>query len=432
MAATDIQRTISAVWRIESAGLVASLARRVGDIGTAEELAQDALVAAIEQWPRDGIPDNPAAWLMTAAKRRAIDRFRRDRLVENKHAEFARELTGTPDDIDLTRMDSAIDDDRLRLIFTACHPLLPSVGRIALTLRLLGGLTTREIARAFLTSEQTIAQRIVRAKKTLADARVPFEAPHVEAIGERLPAVLEVIYLIFNEGYSATAGEQVVRPELCEEAQRLGRMLAQLLPREAEVAGLLALMELQASRLRARVDATGAPVLLADQDRSRWDRLLIRRGLVALDRAERLSPQRGLYTLQASIAACHVRALSIEVTDWPRIAQLYWELLDIDPSPVIELNRAMAVAMAYGAQAGLLIVDQLRSDPALGDYALLAAVRGDLLERLGEHTQARAEFERAAALSLNERERKLMLDRARKQPGNGYSAPPEMLKSHHE
>ena len=419
MAATDIQRAISAVWRIESGRLVAWLARRVGDIGTAEELAQDALVAAIEQWPREGIPENPAAWLMTAAKRRAIDRFRHDRIVGSKRAEFAQEPHVTTDDIDLARMDSAIDDDRLRLIFTACHPMVASEGRIALTLRVLGGLTTREIARAFLTSEQTVAQRIVRAKRTLADARVPFEAPRGEAIDERLPAVLEVIYLIFNEGYSATAGEQLVRPELCEEAQRLGRMLAHLLPREAEVAGLAALMELQASRLRARADATGAPVLLADQDRSRWDRLLIRRGLVALDRAERLSPRRGLYTLQAAIAACHVRALSVEDTDWRRIAQLYWELLDIDPSPVIELNRAMAVAMAYGAEAGLLIVDHLRSEQVLSDYGLLAGVRGDLLERLGRHAQAKEEFERAAALSLNERERKLMYGRAQKQAANG-------------
>jgi predicted RNA polymerase sigma factor len=320
-------------------------------------------------------------------------------------------------------MDTPVDDDRLRLIFTACHPVVPSEGRIAVTLRLLGGLTTQEIARAFLASEPTIAQRIVRAKKTLADARVPFEMPGRAAIAERLPAVLEVIYLIFNEGYSATAGADLLRPELCEEALRLGRMLTQLMPHEPEVFGLAALMELQASRLRARVDAHGTPVLLADQDRTRWDRLLIRRGLVALERAERLAPRRGRYTLQAAIAACHARALSIEATEWRRIAELYWELLDIDPSPVIELNRAMAVAMAFGAQAGLIIVDHLREEPALRDYALLAGVRGDLLERLGRHDEARSEFERAAARSLNEKERDLLLARARRQGLN------EMLNS---
>jgi len=420
MAATDIQKTISAVWRIESARIVGSIARMVGDVGTAEELAQDALVAAVEQWPRDGIPDNPGAWLMTAAKRRAIDHLRRNDLIDRKHVELAHELDlhATHDDTDV---DTSIDDDRLRLIFIACHPVVPADGRIALTLRLLGGLTTQEIARAFLATEPAIAQRIVRAKKTLTDANVPFETPGGEAIAERLPAVLEVIYLIFNEGYSATAGEHLLRPELCEEALRLGRMLTQLLPKEAEVAGLAALMELQASRLRARVDAHGAPVLLADQDRSRWDRLLIRRGIVALERAERLVPQRGRYTLQAAIAACHAQALSVEATDWPRIAQLYWELLGIDPSPVIELNRAVAVAMAYGAELGLQIVDQLRDEPALRDYALLAGVRGDLLERLGRHAEARAEFESAAAQSLNEKERELLLARARKQTDKGLS-----------
>ncbi len=412
--ATDIQKTISAVWRIESARIVGSIARMVGDVGVAEELAQDALVAAVEQWPRDGIPDNPGAWLMTAAKRRAIDHLRRSDLIDRKHAEFAHELDlhSAQDDLDV---DTSIDDDRLRLIFTACHPVVPSEGRIALTLRLLGGLTTQEIARAFLAAEPAIAQRIVRAKKTLADAHVPFETPVGEAIAERLPAVLEVIYLIFNEGYSATAGENLLRPELCDEALRLGRMLAQLLPDEAEVAGLTALMELQASRLRARVDAHGAPVLLADQDRARWDRLLIRRGIVALERAERLARQRGRYTLQAAIAVCHAQALSVEATNWPRIAQLYWELLGIDPSPVIELNRAVAVAMAYGADAGLQIVDRLREEPTLRDYALLFGVRGDLLERLGRYGEAHAEFESAAARSLNEKERELLLARARKQ-----------------
>jgi RNA polymerase sigma factor (sigma-70 family) len=422
MAATDIQKTISAVWRIESARIVGSIARMVGDVGTAEELSQDALVAAVEQWPRDGIPDNPGAWLMTTAKRRAIDHLRRNDLADRKHAEIAHELdlNTSHDDTDV---DTSIDDDRLRLIFTACHPVVPSDGRIALTLRLLGGLTTQEIARAFLATEPTIAQRIVRAKKTLADAHVPFETPGGTAIDERLPAVLEVIYLIFNEGYSATAGEHLLRPELCEEALRLGRMLTQLLPSQAEVAGLTALMELQASRLRARVDAHGAPVLLADQDRARWDRLLIRRGIVALERAERLAPQRGRYTLQAAIAACHAQSLSIEATDWQRIAQLYWELLGIDPSPVIELNRAMAVAMAYGAQFGLQIVDQLREEPALRDYALLAGVRGDLLERLGRHAEARAEFESAAARSLNEKERELLLARARRQADKALTVP---------
>jgi len=422
MTATDLQKTISAVWRIESARIVGSIARMVGDVGTAEEFAQDALVAAVEQWPRDGIPDNPAAWLMTAAKRRAIDHLRRNDLIDRKHSEFAHELDlhATQDEADV---DTSIDDDRLRLIFTACHPVVPSDGRIALTLRILGGLTTQEIARAFLATEPTIAQRIVRAKKTLTDAHVPFETPGGEAIAERLPAVLEVVYLIFNEGYSATAGEHLLRPELCDEALRLGRMLTQLLPKEAEVAGLAALMELQASRLRARVDAHGKPVLLADQDRSRWDRLLIRRGLVALERAERLAPQRGRYTLQASIAACHASALSVEATDWQRIAQLYWDLLGIDPSPVIELNRAVAVAMAYGAEAGLLIVDHLRDEPALRDYALLAGVRGDLLERLGRHQEERAEFECAAARSLNEKERDLLLERARTQAAKGLAVP---------
>jgi RNA polymerase sigma factor (sigma-70 family) len=421
MTATDIQRTISAVWRIESARLVGSVARMIDDVGTAEELAQDALLAAIEQWPRDGIPDNPAAWLMTAAKRRAIDHLRRGDLIDRKHMEFAHELDAreTADNAD---MDTSIDDDRLRLIFIACHPVVPSEGRIALTLRLLGGLTTQEIARAFLATEATIAQRIVRAKKMLTDAHVPFETPGGDAIAERLSTVLEVIYLIFNEGYSATAGAELLRPELCEEALRLGRMLTQLLPHEAEVSGLAALMELQASRLRARVDTHGMPVLLAHQDRTRWDRLLIRRGLVALERAERLAPQRGRYTLQAAIAACHARALSIEATEWRRIAELYWELLDIDPSPVIELNRAMAVAMAFGAEAGLTIVDQLRDEPALRDYALLPGVRGDLLERLGRHDEARVEFERAAARSLNDKERDLLLARAQRQAANALPA----------
>lgn len=422
MAATDIQRTISAVWRIESARLVGAVARMIGDIAMAEEFTQDALLAAMEQWPRDGIPDNPAAWLTTTAKRRAIDHLRRGDFIDRKHAEFAHDAPDTHIDADT---DSPIDDDRLRLIFTACHPAVPSDGRIALTLRLLGGLTTLEIARAFLATEPTIAQRIVRAKKTLAEAHVSFELPGGETIAQRLPAVLEVIYLIFNEGYSATTGPQLLRPQLCEEALRLVRMLAELLPREAEVSGLAALMELQASRLRARVDVSGAPVLLAHQDRSRWDRLLIRRGFLALERAQRLAVRRGAYVLQAEIAACHARALSIEETDWRRIAELYWELLDIDPSPVIELNRAMAVAMAYGAEAGLLIVDHLREASVLRDYPLLAGVRGDLLERLGRRDEARVEFECAASLCSNEKERDFMLARAHKQLMNGAEVPGE-------
>ena len=415
MTATDIHRTITAVWRIESTRLIATLAHFVRDLGVAEELAQDALVAAVEQWPLDGVPDNPGAWLMTTAKRRAIDKLRRDELLARKHAELAHELEIALNDSmseAADALDDTLGDDVLRLIFTACHPVLSAESRVALTLRLLGGLTTDEIARAFLIAEPTVAQRIVRAKKTLADADIQFEIPHADDIDARLSSVLEVIYLVFNEGYSATAGDALTRPELCEEAMRLGRILAARVPREPEVHGLLALMELQASRLRARVDANGDVVLLPDQDRSRWDRLLIRRGLAALEHAERMASVRGPYVLQAAIAACHARALQADETDWRRIAELYWELLRIQPSPVIELNRAVAVGMAFGAEAGLQIVDALHDEAALKSYPLLPGVRGDLLEKLGRHDEARVEFERAAALSKNRRERDVMLSRA--------------------
>ena len=415
MTASDTHRAIDAVWRIEQAKLIAGLARIVRDVGLAEELAQDALVAALERWPQAGIPDNPGAWLMATAKHRAIDRLRRNRLAERKHEELGHELaveqeTGGPD------LDAAIDDDigddLLRLMFTACHPLLSTEARAALTLRLIGGLTTEEIARAFLVPEPTVAQRIVRAKRTLAEARVPFEVPRGDDRAARLASVLEVVYLVFNEGYTATAGDDWVRPALCEEALRLGRILAELVPQEPEVHGLVALMEIQASRLRARIGPSGEPVLLLDQDRARWDQLLIRRGLAALDRAEALGGAPGPYALQAAIAACHARARTGAGTDWVRIAALYQALARLTPSPVVELNRAVAVAMAFGPAAGLELVDALTAEPLLAGYHLLPSVRGDLLAKLGRAEEARVEFERAASLTRNARERELLLARA--------------------
>ena len=416
VATSDIHRTIDAVWRIESAKLIGSLARIVRDVGLAEDLAQDALVIALERWPQMGIPDNPGAWLMATAKHRAIDRVRRNVTLERKVDQLGRDLemqqtlaeadfSDVPDSDDL-------DDDLLRLIFTACHPVLSREARIALTLRLLGGLTTGEIARAFLISEPTVAQRIVRAKRTLAEAHVPFEVPLGAERQERLSSVLEVIYLIFNEGYSASAGDDWVRPALCEDALRLSRILAELMPQEPEVHGLVALMEIQASRLRARVGPNGQPVLLLDQNRARWDQLLIGRGLAALARAEALGGALGPYTLQAAIAACHARALTADDTDWARIAALYDALAQIAPSPVVELNRAVAVAMAYGPAAGLELVDALADEPALKSYHFLPAVRGDLLAKLGRSDEARTEFERAASLTNNSRERDLLLERA--------------------
>ena len=415
MTACDIHREIDAVWRIESARLIAGLARIVRDVGVAEELAQDALVAALEQWPRSGVPDNPAAWLMTTAKRRGIDRLRHGKLAESKHEEIGRETDSIHDDAAAafeTAVDDDIGDDLLRLMFTACHPVLSTEARTALTLRVLGGLTTDEIARAFLVPESTIAQRIVRAKRTLAEAGVPFEVPRGEDRAGRLASVLEVIYLIFNEGYSATAGDDWMRPLLCEDALRLGRILAELEPAEPEVHGLVALMENQASRTRARSGPSGEPILLLDQDRSRWDRLLIRRGLAALDRAQRLGGTQGLYALQAAIAACHARAQSADDTDWSRIAALYFALAELTPSPVVELNRAVAVAMASGPAAGLELVDVIASSRALENYHLLPSVRGDLLSKLGRFDEAREEFERAASLTRNSRERALLLERA--------------------
>jgi RNA polymerase sigma factor (sigma-70 family) len=412
---------IDTVIRLESPRLIAGLARYAsGDIGLAEELAQEAVVAALEQWPGQGVPANPGAWLMTVAKRRAIDQFRRNRELERKYAQLGRSLAAAPDDgtaaLDRVVADE-IDDDLLRLIFIACHPVLPLPGRVALTLRLLGGLSTAEIARAFVLPEPTIAQRIVRAKKTLADARVPFETPGERERQARLSAVLEVIYLIFNEGYSATAGDDWMRPDLCREAVRLGRVLAQLAPDEPEVHGLVALMELQSSRLGARTGPSGEPVLLLDQDRSRWDRLLIRRGLDALARAEALGGHRRPYTLQAAIAACHARAARPEDTDWARITALYTVLAEVMPSPIVELNRAVAVAMAYGPQAGLDLVDQLAAEPALRGYHLLPSVRGDLLLKLGRAAEAQAEFQRASELTRNARERELSAERARAADG---------------
>jgi RNA polymerase sigma factor (sigma-70 family) len=418
MTAADINRTINAVWRIESPKLVAGLARMVRDVGLAEDLAQEALVAALEHWPQTGVPDRPAAWLMATAKRRAIDQLRRGKMLERKHAEIGRELEDaelqTPD-LD-TALDDDIGDDLLRLIFTACHPALSTEARVALTLRMLGGLTTQEIARAFLVPEPTVAQRIVRAKRTLADKGVPFEVPRGPELGARLASVLEVIYLIFNEGYAATAGDDWMRPQLSEEAMRLGRILAGLAPDEPEVHGLVALMEIQASRFSARTGPSGEPILLLDQNRARWDRLLIRRGLAALERAEALSAHagaaRGPYTLQAAIAACHARARTPEETEWPRIAALYAALSETTPSPVVELNRAVAIAMAFGPAAGLQIVDELATDPSLKGYHLLPSVRGDLLQKLERFDEARAEFERAASLTKNVRERTLLLERA--------------------
>ncbi len=415
MAAPDTHRTIDAVWRIESARLIAGLARIVRDIGLAEDLAQDALVAALEQWPQSGVPDNPGAWLMATAKHRAIDRLRRGKMLERKHQELGREIEAeqemTVADFE-TAIDDDIGDDLLRLMFTACHPVLSSEARVALTLRLLGGLKTEEIARAFLVPEPTIAQRIVRAKRTLAKERVPFEVPRGAELGARLSSVLEVLYLIFNEGYTATAGDDWMRPALCEDALRLGRILAGLVPQEPEVHGLVALMEIQASRARARVGSSGEPILLFDQNRARWDQLLIRRGLMALQRAEKLGGAQGPYAIQAATAACHARARTPEETDWRRIAELYELLARIEPSPVVELNRAVALAMAFGPQAGLDLVDTLSSEPALASYHLLPSVRGDFLAKLGRLAEARAELERAASLTRNARERKLLLDRA--------------------
>jgi len=408
-------QTIDAVWRIEAPRVIAGLARIVRDVGVAEDLAQDALVAALEQWPESGIPNNPGAWLMQTAKHRAIDLLRRKTLLERKHQELGYELeieqALTAPDLDAA-LDDDVGDDLLRLIFTACHPVLSTEARVALTLRMLGGLTTEEIARAFLVPEPTIAQRIVRAKKTLAKAQVPFEVPRGADREARLSSVLEVIYLIFNEGYSATAGGDWMRPALCEDALRLGRVLAGLAPQEPEVHGLVALMEIQSSRARARVGPDGEPILLFDQNRMLWDRLLIRRGLAALGRAEQLEGPVGPYLLQASIAACHARARTPEETDWPRIAALYQALASTTPSPVVELNRAVAVGMAYGPQAGLDLVDALVGEPTLKDYHLLPSVRGDLLTKLGRIEEARAEFERAAALTRNARERELLLKRA--------------------
>jgi RNA polymerase sigma factor (sigma-70 family) len=413
--ATDPRGAIDAVWRIESPKIIAGLARIVRDIGVAEDLAQDALVAALEQWSSSGIPNNPGAWLMAAAKHRAVDRFRRQALMERKHQELGRakesERDGVVDDLDAA-LDDDVGDDLLRLIFTACHPVLSPEARAALTLRLVGGLTTGEIARAFLVPEQTVAQRIVRAKRTLAKARVPFEVPRGAERTARLSSVLEVIYLIFNEGYAATAGDDWMRPALCEDALRLGRVLAELAPHEAEVHGLVALMEIQASRAQARTQPSGEPILLLDQDRSRWDQLLIRRGLAALDRAEAIRSI-GPYVLQASIAACHARARTADETDWRRIAALYTALVHLTPSPVIELNRAVAFAMAFGPEAGFSLVEPLRGEPSLAKYHLLPSVRGDLLVKLGRAAEARAEFERAASLTKNSRERDLLLERAR-------------------
>jgi RNA polymerase sigma factor (sigma-70 family) len=414
MASDHVHRTIDAVWRMESARLIAGLTRVVRDVGMAEELAQDALVAALEQWPGSGVPDNPGAWLMSTARHRAIDFLRRGEMLDRKHAEIARDLEEKQQQmVAIETLDDPIGDDVLRLIFIACHPVLTTDARTALTLRLLGGLTTDEIARAFVAPEATIAQRIVRAKKTLSDAAVPFELPPREQLAERLTSVLDVIYLIFNEGYSATAGEQWTRPSLCEEALRLGRILSGLMPDEAEVHGLVALMELQASRLRARIAHDGTPILLLDQDRGRWDHLLIQRGLAALERAERLSPQRGTYTLQAAIAACHARAGAAEATDWIRIAALYAALAAIDPTPVVELNRAVAISMAFGPEAAMPIVDELASHPAMKNYHLLPAVRADLLAKMDRRAEARVEFERAASMTRNEKERAVLLKKAR-------------------
>jgi RNA polymerase sigma factor (sigma-70 family) len=416
---TATHEAVQAVWRIEAAKIVAGVARLVRDVGLAEELAQDALVAALEHWPSVGIPDNPGAWLMATAKHRALDHLRRAQMLARKHEEIGHDLEAQEalvvpdfvDGLDAARAD-VIGDDLLRLIFTACHPVLSTEARVALTLRLLGGLTTQEIARAYLVAEPTIAQRIVRAKRTLAEARVPFELPRGEALAARLASVLEVIYLIFNEGYTATAGDDWMRTELCDEALRLARILAGLAPHESEVHGLVALLELQASRAAARLDARGRPVLLLEQDRARWDRLLIRRGLAALQRAETLGGALGPYALQAAIAACHARAPVAGHTEWPRIAALYDALSQVAPSPVVELNRGVAIGMAFGPAEGLAVVDALRDVPALQNYHWLPSVRGDMLAKLGRRAEARAEFERAADLARNAREREFLLERA--------------------
>ncbi len=416
VATTDTHRAIDAVWRIESARLIAGLTRIVRDVSLAEELAQDALVAALEQWPQSGVPERPGAWLMATAKHRAIDQLRRRTLVERKHEQLGRELESLQES-SVPKLDTLIDDDigddLLRLVFVACHPVLSTEARVALTLRLLCGLTTDEIARAFLTPESTVAQRIVRAKRTLTDAHVPFEIPHAAERAARLSSVLEVIYLVFNEGYSATAGDDLVRPALCDEALRLGRILAELTPAEPEVHGLVALMEIQASRAAARVDPTGEPILLLDQDRGRWDYILVGRGLAALDRAQRLGGGHGAYALQASIAACHARARRPEETDWVRIAALYEALAEAANSPVVELNRAVAISMAYGPDVALELVDQLAAVPSLERYHRLPSVRGDLLAKLGRYGEAAREFERAASLTRNERERAMLSELAR-------------------
>ncbi len=424
MSVSDTHRAIEAVWRIESARLIAGLARIVRDVGLAEDLAQDALVAALQQWPESGVPENPGGWLMGTAKHRAIDLLRRKAVLERKQEELGRELEVEQElaapDIEAA-LDDDIGDDLLRLIFTACHPVLSTDARVALTLRLLGGLTTDEIARAFLVPESTVAQRIVRAKKTLAAAHVPYEVPHGPELAERLSSVLEVLYLIFNEGYAATAGDNWLRPALCEDALRLGRILAELAPDEPEVHGLVALMEIQASRSRARVGPSGEPVLLLDQDRGRWDHLLIGRGLAALERAEAFGSS-GAYTLQAAIAACHARARTPEETDWARIAALYEALARLMPSPIVELNRAVALSMAFGPATGLELVDTLTSEPSLKTYHLLPSVRGDLLAKLGRYEEARQELERAASLTRNAPEQKLLLERAAAcARGVGYS-----------
>ena len=414
---SDVNRAIDAVWRIESPRLIAGLARITGDVGLAEDLAQDALVAALERWPETGVPDNPGAWLMATAKHRAIDMHRRSKRIERKHEQIGHELDAQQE-MSVSDLDAALDDDigddLLRLMFTACHPVLSTEARVALTLRLLGGLTTDEIARAFVVPEATVAQRIVRAKRTLSEARVPFEVPRGTDRDARLSSVLGVIYLVFNEGYSATAGEDWTRPALCEDALRLGRILAELAPNEPEVHGLVALMEMQASRLRARTGPSGEPILLLDQDRGKWDQLLIRRGLTALARAEQLGGARGPYALQAAIVACHARARTGAETDWERIVALYDALAELTPSPIVELNRAVAVSMAYGPALGLELVDALRSEPALKSYHLLPSVRGDLLSKLGRLSEAKTEFEHAASLTRNARERTLLLDRAKK------------------
>ena len=414
---SDVNRAIDAVWRIESPRLIAGLARITGDVGIAEDLAQDALVAALERWPQTGVPDNPGAWLMATAKHRAIDMHRRSKRIERKHEQIGHELDAQQE-MSVSDLDAALDDDigddLLRLMFTACHPVLSTEARVALTLRLLGGLTTDEIARAFVVPEATVAQRIVRAKRTLAEARVPFEVPRGGDREARLSSVLGVIYLVFNEGYSATAGEDWMRPALCEDALRLGRVLAELAPHEPEVHGLVALMEIQASRLRARTGPSGEPILLLDQDRGKWDQLLIRRGLAALARAEQLGGARGPYALQAAIVACHARARTAAETDWERIVALYDALAELSPSPIVELNRAVAVSMAYGPALGLELVDALRFEPALKSYHLLPSVRGDLLMKLGRPGEAQSEFDEAASLTRNARERAMLLERSRK------------------